>query len=88
VKDKKPPFWVVVERSEEFEQCLCLKTGPDKPAKGILDWMGKNDSVALFPSYKEAADAIRRSMHYRLAFGREDLLPEAKNCKIKRAKPI
>ncbi len=68
---KKRPVigYLVMERCEEWEQPLALERGPSLPPGGLLVWANRvSSSVALFETRGEAAAAIVRTEHYRLAY--------------------
>lgn len=74
--------FLVFERGLDFEQCLALRTGPNLPRGGILDW-GK--PAALFQTRADARAAIARTEHYRLAFGATSM-PEKRQCFVEPAR--
>jgi hypothetical protein len=75
--------FAVVESCEDYEQTLVLRTGREMPTGGILDWADNRarEPRAIFESRVAAREAIDRTEHYRLAFGRTDL-PERKLCGV------
>ena len=73
--------YIVMERSDACEQGLAIFLGDALPTAGILSWREKSDMVCVFPDRDSAREAIKRTEHYRLAFGRSDL-PESKFCII------
>lgn len=75
--------FAVVETYEDYEQILVLLTDKALPPGGILDWADKRtrDPRAIFKSRREAREAINRTEHYRLAYGRADL-PERQLCSV------
>lgn len=75
--------YMVFESCDDYEQALVLLRGGDLPQGGILSWAEKrkNDPRATFATRKDARDAVTRTEHYRLAFGRTDL-PEKALCYI------
>jgi hypothetical protein len=78
----KPIGFLVMDTCEDWEQALCLRKNPDLPTGGILWWRdGANVNGAIFRDRKSAREAIQRTEHYRLAFGRTDI-PEKQFCKI------
>jgi hypothetical protein len=79
----KPTGYLVMESCEDYEQALCLRTGGALPKGEILSWAAKRtrDSRAMFASRADAKAAIKRTEHYRLAFGYTDL-PEEKMCSV------
>lgn len=77
--------YLVREHAEDFEQVLGLRTGPALPPGGVLEWT--NGPRAVFPTRQAARDAIRRTEHYRLAFGGTDA-PEAKYCDVLRLRAV
>lgn len=83
---KSPQFqldgYVVAERCEDFEQILSLVTRPGLPPLGILEWSDNRDLRTLFETRAEARAAIVRTDHYAKAFGRQDKLPQGKDCVI------
>lgn len=79
----KPDGYLIMERCEDFEQALILRRDAAYPSGGILDWANDRarEARAVFPDRASAKAAIRRTEHYRLAFGRTDL-PEQKFCVV------
>ena len=76
--------YMVMERCENYEQALLLRTGPTYPDGGVLDWAANDrEARTVFPDRQSAKAAIIRTEHYRLAFSRTDL-PERKFCVIVR----
>lgn len=75
--------YVVVDRCENWEQILGLDASPGMPPGGVLGWASYASCAmgAIFPSRKTAREAIRRTEHYRLAYGKEEL-PRAEFCRI------
>ncbi len=76
--------YIVFEATEDYEQGLTLRTGANLPPGGILDWCDRkprHEAVAVFPDRTSAREAIARTEHYRLAFGRTGL-PERQFCKV------
>lgn len=73
--------YIVMESCEDYEQGLTLRTGGTIPPAGILDWCDKGEARVIFADRKSARDAITRTEHYRLAWGRTDL-PERQHCKV------
>ena len=76
-----PSGFVVLESAAEFEQILSLNVSVGMPAGGILTWPDKKNMRVFFLTRKEAREAIKRTEHYRIAYGRTDL-PEKANCRI------
>lgn len=81
VMAKKQLAYVVIESCEDYEQVLAVDSSNDKPNGGILVWAEGKFIRTVFASRKDASDAIKRTEHYSLAFGRSDL-PEAKFCHV------
>lgn len=73
--------YVVIESCEDYEQILCLKTGEEMPAGGILCWPGEGFVMRVFANRRQARSAINRTHHYAKAFDSTDM-PEKKYCKI------
>lgn len=79
----KPIGYLVIEWCEDYEQVLGLRINDKTPPGGVLDWT--KGPVVMFPTRLDAAAAIARTEHYRLAFGLTvglGRLPEKKLCKI------
>jgi hypothetical protein len=74
----KPSGYLVVDRGEDWEQPLTLRTGDPLPPGGVLSW---GTPAAIFPDRATARAAIVRTHYYRLAFGSTQL-PERKSCEI------
>lgn len=72
--------YMVIDFCEDWEQPLGITLGEHLPEGGILEWT--NGARAIFPDRKSARTAIKRTNHYRLAFGREADLPDPQSCKI------
>lgn len=73
--------FIVIEHCDDYEQVLSLAVGAALPKTGILTWATGTQRRHAFGTRREARDAINRTEHYRLAFGRNDL-PERKFCKV------
>lgn len=72
--------FVVVDKTDEWEQTLALDFGDDLPDAGILGW--RQDGPAfVFPTRKLARDAIKRTDHFAKAFGWGSL-PTPKCCQV------
>lgn len=81
----KPLGYLMMESCEDYEQALVLRTGPNLPPGGILDWSnGKHrmEQRAVFATAQQARAAIYRTDHYRLAFDRGHTLPEKAQCRV------
>lgn len=74
--------YIVVESGNDFEQVLCLETGDDMPANGILCWPNEGFDRHVFESRKAARSAINRTYHYSVAFENRGM-PDMKHCFIK-----
>jgi hypothetical protein len=77
----RPIGFIVVESCDDYEQILSLEFGDELPAGGILVWPEKGFHRVIFRTKSAAREAIKRTEHYRLAFGL-DGVPEAKLCSI------
>lgn len=77
----EPWGFVVLECCEHYEQVLALDTSKGLPDGGILTWAQGRMIRTFFQSRAGAREAIKRTEHYRLAFGRTDL-PEKAYCRI------
>lgn len=78
----EPWGFVVIEAAESYEQILALDTSNGLPDGGILTWADDRKLRTFFPTRTAAREAIKRTEHYRLAFGRTDL-PEKTYCRVK-----
>lgn len=76
-----PSGYVVIESCDDYEQILSLDIGKDKPSGGVLTWAGGRAMRVFFQTKKDAREAIKRTEHYRLAFG-SNSMPEAKFCRV------
>lgn len=77
----KPCGFLVIESSEDYEQILALDTSDGLPYGGILTWAQAGLIRTLFSTRADAREAIKRTEHYRLAFGRADL-PVRAYCRV------
>jgi hypothetical protein len=77
----EPWGFIVLEACDQYEQVLALDVSKGMPEGGILTWSSGRLPRVFFPTRKAAREAIRRTEHYRLAFGRTDL-PEKANCRV------
>lgn len=77
----EPWGFIVLESCEHYQQVLALDTSKGLPDGGILTWADRRLSRVFFGTRKAAREAIKRTEHYRLAFGRPDL-PEKANCRV------
>lgn len=77
--------YLVIERSDLYEQPLGINQRKGMPPGGVLEWTEK--ARAVFPDRKSARAAIFRTENYRRAFGRTDM-PEMKSCKVILLTPI
>jgi hypothetical protein len=79
----EPWGFIVMEASADYEQVLALDISKGMPEGGILTWAerGIGRGRVFFPTRKAAREAIKRTEHYRLAFGRTDL-PEKQYCRV------
>ena len=76
----KATGYLVMESCDDYEQALALLVGDKLPPGGVLGWAGAKP-VALFSCRYDARNAIDRTEHYRLAYGRPDM-PEKKQCRV------
>lgn len=73
--------FVVIESCDDYEQVLTVIEGDGLPVGGILSWSDKRHERVVFAEREDAKQAIQRTEHYRLAFGRADL-PDKQFCSI------
>ena len=76
--------YIVVERAEEWEQPLGIRTGDRFPDRGVLDWLSVSGvkAIASFPTRALARAAINRTHHYAQAYGLREL-PKKGCCDIR-----
>ena len=74
--------FVVMDQCEEHEQVLALDESDGMPPGGVLEWAGNGrlPRRVLFRNRSDARSAIKRTDHYRQAFGTDH--PEAKYCRV------
>lgn len=73
--------FIVVEACDDYERVLALDDGQGLPPGGVLRWARGGLRRTLFGSHKAARAAIKRTEHYRLAYGDHDC-SEAYMCRI------
>ena len=65
----------------EYEQYLVLDESKGLPPGGVLRFPISGEARYVFPFRPAAFAAIKRTEHYRLAYGKT-MMPEAKSCKV------
>ena len=78
MKRKKMGF-MVVDSCEDYSCPLNLETGDGLPILGVLSWQDAK-GVFIFPTRKQARNAITRTGHYGLAYDKE--VPTRSGCVI------
>ena len=78
-----PCGFVVLESCDDYEQILGLDLRPQFPPGGVLRWADKGvgKGRVFFGTKSAARAAIKRTEHYRLAFG-DTTLPTMAYCRI------
>lgn len=74
--------FMLLDQYEDFSQPMTLRTGPELPPGGIVDWCSEGDAVFVFDTRKAVRDAIATTCHYKFAFGLSGDVPQIRKLKI------